>query len=232
MNWFPLEDGSLSNYLLIALSDSPSNRMECRPLLYFDLLVVKCRSFVHSVRRSLFLLRDVTVFTFLQMFINLPTTLELFSNELFLDVFEYFNDVDLLRAFTDLNTCLNCLLFDSSRTLRVDLCSISRDDFYGRDLPAIQARLISFRMSDDDERPYQCVCFLSDGVTLGQFDHLRSLRWTISVSIRGSLKIIAKSFFPLKVLQLKMDFSLPSTTIDENHRERFERYFTTYGSSF
>ena len=107
-----------------------------------------------------------------------PTTLELFSNELFFDLFDYLNDVDLLCAFAALNTRLDSLLFHSSRTSRVDLRSIYREDFdffFAKHIPSIKSHLMYLRLSDDDETPDQCVRFLSTGLTLGQFSDLRSL---------------------------------------------------------
>ncbi|CAF1037572.1 unnamed protein product [Rotaria sordida] len=106
------------------------------------------------------------------------TTLESLSNELFIDLFELFNAVDLLRAFHGLNTRFNSLLLTYFRNYRVDFRSIFKDDFNifcQTYLPSIIDRIIYLRLSDDEDTPYQCTHFLSAGFTLGQLNNLRSL---------------------------------------------------------
>ncbi|CAF5155701.1 unnamed protein product, partial [Rotaria magnacalcarata] len=106
------------------------------------------------------------------------TTLESLSNELLLDLFELFDVVNLLRAFSGLNTRFNSLLYTDVRSYRVDLRSISKEDFtilYPAYLPLISNRIIYLRLSDDEDTPCQCVYFQSTGFTLSRFDNLRSL---------------------------------------------------------
>jgi hypothetical protein len=121
-------------------------------------------------------------------------TLESLSNELFIDLFELFNAVDLLRAFIGLNTRINSLLLTHFRTYRVDFRSIFKKDFdifYRTYLPSILSRIIYLRLSDDDDTPYQCFHLLSAGFTLGRFDNLRSLTFNC---VSSDLKI-NQSFF-------------------------------------
>jgi len=90
--------------------------------------------------------------------------LESLSNELFIDLFELLNAVDLLRAFHGLNTRFDSLLFKHFRTYRVDFRSISKEDFnilYRAYLPSIINRIVYLRLSDDEDTPYQCAHFLS-----------------------------------------------------------------------
>ncbi len=104
--------------------------------------------------------------------------LESLSNELFIDLFELLNAVDLLRAFHGLNTRFDYLLFKHFRTYRVDFRSISKEDFnivYRAYLPLIINRIIYLRLSDDEDTPYQCAHFLYTGFTLDRFENLRSL---------------------------------------------------------
>jgi hypothetical protein len=54
--------------------------------------------------------------------------------------------------------------------LKADLHS-----FYQTHLLSIINRIIYLRLSDDEDTPYQCAHFLSTGLTLGQFNNLRSL---------------------------------------------------------
>ncbi|CAF1476845.1 unnamed protein product [Rotaria magnacalcarata] len=84
-------------------------------------------------------------------------TLESLSNELLLDLFELFDAVNLLRAFSGLNTRFNSLLYTDVRSYRVDLRSISKEDFnilYPAYLPLISNSIIYLRLSDDEDTPY------------------------------------------------------------------------------
>jgi hypothetical protein len=108
-------------------------------------------------------------------------TLESLSNELFTDLFELFNAVELFRCFHGLNIRFNSLLFIHFRTYRVDFRSIFKEDFnvfYRTYLPSIINRIIYLRLSDDDDTPYQCTHLLSAGFSLGRFDNLRSLTFS------------------------------------------------------
>ncbi|CAM4819947.1 unnamed protein product [Rotaria magnacalcarata] len=104
--------------------------------------------------------------------------LESLSNEVLLDLFELLDVVNLLRAFSGLNTRFNSLLFGDFQSYRVDLRSMSKEDFYifySTYLPSILNRIIYLRLSDDEDTPCQCSHFQSTGFTLNRFTHLRSL---------------------------------------------------------
>jgi hypothetical protein len=106
------------------------------------------------------------------------TTLESLSNELFIDLFELFNAVDLLRTFHGLNTRFDSLLFIYFRSYRIDFRSIDNKNckvFCRTYLSSITNRTIYLRLSDDEDTPYQCSHLLSTGFTLDQFENLRSL---------------------------------------------------------
>ncbi|CAF3043174.1 unnamed protein product [Rotaria sp. Silwood2] len=124
-------------------------------------------------------------------------TLELLSNELLFDLFELFDAFNLLRAFSGLNTRFNSLLFIHFRRYRVDLRSISKEDFdifYRTYLPSITDRTIYLRLSDDEDTPYQCAHFQSGELTLGKFNNLRSLTFD---SVSSDLKINQNFFSDL-----------------------------------
>jgi hypothetical protein len=105
-------------------------------------------------------------------------SLELLADELLLDLFEYLPAVHLLRVFYDLNTRFNTLLFVHFRAYRFDFRSVSKRDFDSvcqQHLSSIADRILSLRLSDDDETPHQIHCFLSCGLPLRQLTHLQSL---------------------------------------------------------
>jgi hypothetical protein len=123
------------------------------------------------------------------------TTLESFSNELLIDLFEYFNAVDLLPAFVLLNRRFHSLMFHFCRTFRLDFRSIVEkdfDNFYNPYLLLIKNRTIYLRLSDDEETPCQCSRLLSINVTLDQFTNLRSFFfvffWLQSLYLKQSRK--------------------------------------------
>lgn len=104
--------------------------------------------------------------------------LESLANELLLDFFEYFNAVQLLRAFYGLNSRFDKLLSVYFRAYHLDFRSVSKRDFdlmCRQYLPSMVDRVISLDLSDDDETPNLPNLFLSYGFILGQFTHLRSI---------------------------------------------------------
>ena len=105
-------------------------------------------------------------------------TFETLANELLLELFEYLNAVHLFRAFHDLNSRINTLLFCRFQLYHLDFQSISKRNFdliCHEQLPFILDQTISLRLSDDDETPTLSNIFLSFGFTLDQFTRLKSL---------------------------------------------------------
>ena len=104
--------------------------------------------------------------------------LECLANELLLDLFEYFDVINLFRAFTRLNHRFHHLLFIHLQRYYLDFRSISKFDFHlftEQYLPLINDRVRSFRLSDDTETPHLPQMFLSSGYSINQFIHLKSL---------------------------------------------------------
>ena len=108
------------------------------------------------------------------------STLESLCNELFIDLFEYFNFnvVDLLPLFAGLNRRFDSLLFTHCRTFHADFRSILKkdfDQFDGKYFWLVKNRLIYLRLTDAAETPHQCARLRRDQFTFGQFENLRSL---------------------------------------------------------
>lgn len=104
--------------------------------------------------------------------------LESLANELFLDLFEYFSSVDLLQAFYNLNTRLNNLIYLHFQTHILNFQSTSKSDFdliCQKYLPSLTDRIISLRLSDDDDTPQEINLFFSYNFSLQQFSSLQSL---------------------------------------------------------
>src|SRR5690349_11619521 len=100
------------------------------------------------------------------------------ANETIIDLFEYLKPVHLLRAFHNLNTRLNNLLFYYIRTHTFDFQSISDNDFdivCQQHLLSMVDQITSIRLSDHDNIPYEIDRFLSHGFTFRQFTRLQSL---------------------------------------------------------
>ena len=94
------------------------------------------------------------------------TTFDSFSTELLIDIFEFLNAADLLRAFDGLNSHLYYLLLIYFRTYRLDFRSVFNKDltfFCDKYLPSILNRTIYLRISDADDTPFQCAYLLSHG---------------------------------------------------------------------
>lgn len=96
--------------------------------------------------------------------------LEFLPNEILLDLFEYFDGTDLLRAFYDLNTRFNFLLY---KQFRFDLISKRIFDVICQQhLPFIANRVLALKLSDYKETPGQIDLFCSYILSLRQFTHL------------------------------------------------------------
>ena len=83
---------------------------------------------------------------------------ELLPNEIFLDLFDYLNDIDLLRAFHDRNERFNILLYNQYRQYTLKFNSISKSRFVTtcqQHLPCIADRIIELSLSDSDDTPGQ-----------------------------------------------------------------------------
>ncbi|CAF3143152.1 unnamed protein product [Rotaria sp. Silwood2] len=105
-------------------------------------------------------------------------SLELLANEILLNLFEYFNGVDLFRAFYDLNSRFNRLLIVHFRIHIFDFHLTSKHDFdliCRQYLPLITDRIVTLHLSNTDETPCQIDLFLLDDCTFLRFIHLRSL---------------------------------------------------------
>jgi len=131
------------------------------------------------------------------------TILESLANELFIDLFEFFNAVDLLRTFHGLNTRFNSLLLIHFRAYRVDFRSICKEDFnifYRTYFPSIINRIIYLRLSDDEDTPHQCAHFLSADFMLSRFDNLRSLTFNCCSSDPKIDQFFFSDFYRLRHL--------------------------------
>ncbi|CAF1019433.1 unnamed protein product [Adineta steineri] len=103
---------------------------------------------------------------------------ESLANELLLDIFEFFDGIDLFRSFYGLNTRFNNLLSTHFHPYRFDFRSISKHNFNficHHCLPLIIERIISLKLSNDDETPNLPNFLFSYGFTLDKFIRLQSL---------------------------------------------------------
>ncbi|CAF3808035.1 unnamed protein product [Rotaria sordida] len=102
--------------------------------------------------------------------------LEFLPNELIFNLFEYLSILDLFQAFYGLNSRLNTLILAHCRKCRLDFESITKTNFdiiCKNYLPYIIDRIISLRLSDDDNTPQQIDLFLSYNFHLQQFINLQ-----------------------------------------------------------
>jgi hypothetical protein len=103
--------------------------------------------------------------------------LESLPNELLLNLFEWFDTVQLLNVFFGLNLRLNQLIYTHSRNHQFNLQSISKNDFdiiCQQHLPLIIDQILSLHLSNE-ETPELTKLFLSRGFLVDQFICLKSL---------------------------------------------------------
>ncbi|CAF1173710.1 unnamed protein product [Adineta ricciae] len=106
------------------------------------------------------------------------TLFESFANELLLELFEYFDTVHLLRAFTCLNVRFNTLLYQHFRSYHLDFTHIYKRDFVylcEQHLRLITNGIVSFRLTGHNETPGLFKQFLTYGYRLDQFAHLQAM---------------------------------------------------------
>jgi hypothetical protein len=136
--------------------------------------------------------------------------------------------VDLLHAFHGLNARFDTLLFVHFRFYRLDFRSISKTafDVICRDhLLSIADRVISLRLSDDDDTPQQCNLFLNRGFNLRQFFNLR----LISLCYLRSEQTMNKMMIELCHLPLLSRISFTNCYISYNQINA-ERMFNSIWS--
>ncbi|CAF2712905.1 unnamed protein product [Rotaria sp. Silwood2] len=133
--------------------------------------------------------------------------LESLANELLLDLFEYFSSVYLLQTFYDLNTRLNNLILHHFQSHILNFQSVSKYDFdivCQKYLPSISDRIISLRLSDDDDTPKQIDLFFSYGLSFNLFSHLKSLSIYHVYSLNSLKRITNELLYLPQLTHLKI----------------------------
>ncbi|CAF0810854.1 unnamed protein product [Adineta steineri] len=105
-------------------------------------------------------------------------SLELLPNEILLDIFEYFNGIDLLRAFYGLNNRFNMVLHGRFSNCSIDFHSISKYDFdtiCQSHFPTMSKYISTLHLFDNEETPKQIKLFLSSISSFNQFIQLKYL---------------------------------------------------------
>jgi hypothetical protein len=106
--------------------------------------------------------------------------LELLPNEIILDLFDYFDGIDLLRAFYNLNSRFNFLLYKQFRFYCFNLQSVSKRNFdiiCQQYLPFIADKVIALHFSNINETPEETNLFFSYIPSFNQFTQLRSFKF-------------------------------------------------------
>ena len=121
--------------------------------------------------------------------------LEFLPNELILELFNYFDGIDLLRAFYDLNRRFNYLLYKQFRFYSFKFHSKSKRNFdmiCYQHLPFMADRVISLTLSNDADTPEQINLFFSYIQSFNQFTYLQSLSLSTIRSYQTLIKLITE----------------------------------------
>jgi hypothetical protein len=144
---------------------------------------------------------------------------EFLPNDILFEVFEYFNGVDLLRAFLGLNYRFNYLIYEEFQTYRFDFTSISEYDFgliCQYHLPCIADRIISLTFFDNDDAREKVNLFFSYVPSFNIFTHLRALS-ILSISSSRLLMEIVNEFHHLyNLTHLTLCFHSCDDRVDDN----------------
>lgn len=104
--------------------------------------------------------------------------LDFLPNEVFLDLFDYFDGIELLRIFFNLNLRFNLLLCEQHRFYHLNFRLQSKynlDLLCKKHLPFIAKQLCALQCSDEFECSRKLKYFLSHIKSMKQFTHLRSI---------------------------------------------------------
>jgi len=118
---------------------------------------------------------------------------EFLPNEILLDLFDYFNGVDLLRAFYGLNSRFKFLLYKQFRFYCFNFSSITKRNFdmiCQQHLPFISNQVYALSLSDAANTSERINLFFSYILSFNQFTQLRSLSISFIYSYQTLLKII------------------------------------------
>jgi hypothetical protein len=139
--------------------------------------------------------------------------LEFLPNEILLYLFEYFNGINLLRAFYGLNSRFNFLLHNLFTLYSFKFNGVSKRKFdmiCQRHLPFIINRIVNLNLSDYSETPGQINLFLSNAPSFNQFTQLRSLTLSHLHSHQTLLKLLDECHHLNNLMHLKIySCSLP-----------------------
>lgn len=104
--------------------------------------------------------------------------IEFLANELLLDIFEYFNAIEILHSFHQLNIRFNTLIYIHLQKCPLDFRSIYKQDFDNicqNHLPFITNYIISLHLSNEDDTPNQLNLFFLYNYDFKKFINLQSL---------------------------------------------------------
>ncbi|CAF1386135.1 unnamed protein product [Rotaria sordida] len=133
---------------------------------------------------------------------------EFLPNEILLDIFEYLNGIDLLRAFYGHNSRFNLLLYNQFQSYRFDLLSCSKHQFdiiCKQHLPFISNRVTTLTLSDNEDSPGQINQLFSYIPSFRQFIHLRSLSILRVPSYHTLVKIADELHYLSNLTRLKLN---------------------------
>ncbi|CAF1034911.1 unnamed protein product [Didymodactylos carnosus] len=120
-------------------------------------------------------------------------SLELLPNEILLDIFEYFDGIDLLRTFYGLNSRFNLVLHGQFPNCSFKFNSVSKHDFdkiCQHYLPTMADYIVTLNLSDNEQTPTQIKLFLSYIPSFNRFTQLRSLSLSNLRSYQTLMKIV------------------------------------------
>jgi hypothetical protein len=154
---------------------------------------------------------------------SIITQFEALANELLLDLFEYFDTLHLLGAFSSLNYRFDTLLYKHFRAYHLDLRRICKQDFNilcQQHFPLIINNIVSVHLAGYNEPPGLLQLFLSRGFILDQFLHLQSLS-LYRIKYTDIIKLLGEShrlvhLYRLNIIQCNMSIIPQDTSYSIN----------------
>ena len=141
---------------------------------------------------------------------------ESLPNEIFLDIFDYFDGSDLIYAFDALNSRFNSFLYQEYRRFRFDFRSISKvqfDQICQQHLPRIADQVIALSFASLNDIPEQFPLFYSYISSFNSFTHLQSLSLPCSEKHETTMTLVDKRCYHLSSENSEWFFK----NFDNNH---------------
>ncbi|CAF1402089.1 unnamed protein product [Adineta steineri] len=135
--------------------------------------------------------------------------IESLANEILLDLFDYFDGIDLFHTFYGLNTCFNLLICKQYPLHCFTFSSMKKsqfDELCQQHIPRLTNRVYGLSFAEYAQTPGQMDLFFTYIPSFEQFSGLRSLSLQNITSSETLIKVIQELPYLLNLMHLTINF--------------------------